>query len=67
MEENVSEKHDEIAYFRSLLEGIEDLKDAVISADALQTQRGHADYIQSQEAHLVLTVNANQPSTSSPH
>lgn len=67
MEENVSEKHDEIAYFRSLLEGIEDLKDAVISADALQTQRGRADYIQSQEAHLVLTVNANQPSTSSPH
>lgn len=61
VQENVSEKHNEITYFKPLLEGIKDLKDVVVSADALHTQREHAEYLHSREAHYVLTVKANQP------
>ncbi|MBP2411521.1 putative transposase YbfD/YdcC [Arthrobacter stackebrandtii] len=61
VQENVSEKHNEITYFKPLLEGIKDLKGVVISADALHTQREHADYLHSREAHFVFTVKANQP------
>ncbi|NVN00690.1 hypothetical protein [Arthrobacter sp. SDTb3-6] len=35
----MSEKHNEITYFKPLLEGIKDLDGVVISADALHTQR----------------------------
>ena len=58
---NVSEKHNEITYFKPLLEGIKDLEGVVISADALHTQREHAQYLHSRGAHYVLTVKANQP------
>lgn len=58
---NVSEKHNEITYFKPLLEGVKDLKDVVVSADALHTQREHADYLHARAAHYVLTVKANQP------
>ena len=58
---NVSEKHNEITYFKPLLEGIKDLKDVIVSADALHTQREHAEYLHSREAHYVLTVKGNQP------
>jgi predicted transposase YbfD/YdcC len=58
---NVSEKHNEITYFKPLLEGIKDLSGVVISADALHTQREHAEYLHSRDAHYVLTVKANQP------
>ena len=61
VQENVSEKHNEITYFKPLLEGIKDLKGVVISADALHTQREHAQYLHSRGAHYVLTVKANQP------
>jgi len=61
VQENVSEKHNEITYFKPLLEGIKDLKGIVISADAMHTQREHADYLHSREAHFVFTVKANQP------
>ncbi|MHA7177915.1 ISAs1 family transposase [Arthrobacter sp. Sr24] len=44
-----------------LLEGIKDLAGVVISADALHTQREHAQYLHSRDAHYVLTVKANQP------
>lgn len=61
VQQNVSEKHNEITYFKPLLEGIKDLTGIVISADALHTQREHAQYLHSKEAHYVLTVKANQP------
>ncbi|MDQ6739318.1 MAG: ISAs1 family transposase [Actinomycetota bacterium] len=57
---NVSEKHNEITYFKPLLEGIKDLEGVVVSADALHTQREHAEYLHSRDAHYVLTVKANQ-------
>ena len=61
VQQNVSEKHNEITYFQPLLEGIKDLAGVVISADALHTQREHAVYLHSRDAHYVLTVKANQP------
>ncbi|MEV8144219.1 ISAs1 family transposase [Specibacter sp. NPDC078709] len=61
VQQNVSEKHNEITYFKPLLEGIKDLAGVVISADALHTQREHAEYLHSREAHYVMTVKANQP------
>jgi hypothetical protein len=46
-----------------LCERIDDLQDAVITADALHAQRGHADYLVLQRrAHYLLTVKGNQPS-----
>lgn len=61
VQKNVSEKHNEITYFEPLLDAIKDLKDVVISADALHTQRAHADYLHSRGGQYVLTVKANQP------
>jgi hypothetical protein len=51
----------EIARFRSLLERL-DLTDAVIPADALHTQREHADWLVTHKhADYLLLVKANQP------
>ncbi|MFQ4150604.1 ISAs1 family transposase [Arthrobacter sp. LAPM80] len=61
VQENVSEKHNEITYFKPLLEGIKDIGGVIVTADALHTQREHADYLHSRSAHYVLTVKANQP------
>ncbi|MDQ0279515.1 putative transposase YbfD/YdcC [Arthrobacter silviterrae] len=58
---NVSEKHNEITYFKPLLEGMNNLEGVVISADALHTQREHAEYLHSRGAEYVFTVKANQP------
>ena len=63
VQQNVSEKHNEITYFKPLLEGIKNLQCVVISADALHTQREHAEYLHSRDAHYVLTVKANQCAT----
>lgn len=56
VQQNVSEKHNEITYFKPLLEGIKDLEGVAISADALHAQREHAQYLQSRGAHYALTV-----------
>jgi hypothetical protein len=32
-----------------------------VHADALHTQRGHADYLHSRSAHYLCTVKDNQP------
>ena len=37
------------------------LAGVVVSADALHTQRKHADYLHSRGAFYVLTVKGNQP------
>ncbi len=53
---SVAEKHNEITYFTTLLDGIDGLKGVVVTADALHTQRGHATYLDSLGAHYMLTV-----------
>jgi predicted transposase YbfD/YdcC len=51
----------EIARFRPLLEGL-DLAGRVVTADALHTQREHADWLVTQQhAAYLLVVKANQP------
>ncbi|HEV8648842.1 MAG TPA: ISAs1 family transposase [Actinomycetes bacterium] len=51
----------EIARFRPLLDRL-DLTDTVVTADALHTQREHADWLVTEkEAAYVLIVKANQP------
>jgi predicted transposase YbfD/YdcC len=51
----------EIARFRPLLEGL-DLADTVVTADALHTQREHADWlVTAKQAAYLLVVKANQP------
>lgn len=60
---NVERKTNEIPMFSVLCERIDDLQDAVITADALHAQRGHADYlVLERRAHYLLTVKGNQPS-----
>jgi predicted transposase YbfD/YdcC len=52
----------EIARFQPLLERL-DLTDAVVTADAMHTQREHADWLVTHKhAAYVLIVKANQPS-----
>ncbi|SCE65845.1 Transposase DDE domain-containing protein [Micromonospora coriariae] len=45
-----------------LLDQIGDLRDTVITADALHCQREHVDYLAERGAHWILTVKGNQPS-----
>jgi predicted transposase YbfD/YdcC len=46
--------------FPLLLDRI-DITGAVITADAMHAQRGHATYLAGRGAHYVLTVKRNQP------
>ena len=51
-----------ITRFSCLCEGIATLTDAIVTADALPTQRHHADYLVLERgAPYLLTVKANQP------
>jgi predicted transposase YbfD/YdcC len=45
-----------------LLDQISDLRDTVITADALHCQRDHVTYLAERGAHWILTVKQNQPS-----
>ena len=56
----VSDKSNEIPALRDLLAPM-DLDGALITADAMHTQRGTAEWIRSRGAHYVLTVKNNQP------
>jgi predicted transposase YbfD/YdcC len=56
----VDGKTNEITAFAPLLDQI-DIADAIVTADALHTQRAHAEYLHSRGAHYLLTVKANQP------
>jgi hypothetical protein len=59
---DVQGKTNEITRFRPLLEPL-DLAGAVITADALRTQREHAESLVTQkDAHYILVVKKNQPS-----
>lgn len=61
----VGAKTNEIPMFAPLLEGLADagvdLAQAVITADALHTQRAHAQYLHERGAGFVFTVKENQP------
>ena len=58
---DVQAKTNEIPMFSTLLDRI-DLTDAVVTADAMHAQRGHAEYLVAERgAHYVLTVKGNQP------
>ena len=51
----------EIAAFAATLDTLPDLHEILISADALHTQREHADYLHARGAHYLFTVKRNQP------
>ena len=53
-------KTNEIPMFPVLLDRI-DITGAVVTADAMHAQRGHATYLAGRGAHYVLTVRRNQP------
>jgi len=57
---DVSAKTNEIPMFAPLLDTL-DITGAVITADALHTQRRHADYLHRRNAHYVFCVKDNQP------
>jgi len=56
----VGAKTNEIPMFPLLLDRI-DITGAVITADAMHAQRGHATYLAGRGAHFLLTVKRNQP------
>ncbi|WP_308159749.1 ISAs1 family transposase [Micromonospora sp. C81] len=58
---DVDGKTNEITRFGPLLDQISDLRDTVITADALHCQRDHVAYLAERGAHWILTVKANQP------
>jgi predicted transposase YbfD/YdcC len=55
-----TKKTNEIPVFRDLLKKIPDLKDAVISADQMHTQRKHAKAIGAAGAFFLFTIGDNQ-------
>jgi predicted transposase YbfD/YdcC len=57
---DVDTKTNEIPMFTTLLDRV-DIKDAVITADALHAQRAHARYLARRGAHYLLIVKRNQP------
>ncbi len=61
----VGTKSNEIPMFAPLLDTLADagvdLTSAVITADALHTQRAHAEYLHQRGAEFVLTAKGNQP------
>ncbi|MER5338649.1 ISAs1 family transposase [Micromonospora sp. NPDC002717] len=59
---DVDGKTNEITRFAPLHDQIGDLRDTVITADALHCQREHVDYLAERGAHWILTVKGNQPS-----
>ncbi|WP_198154125.1 ISAs1 family transposase [Catenuloplanes japonicus] len=58
---DVDSKTNEITRFASLLDQIGDLRNTVITADAMHCQREHAAYLATRHAHWILTVKGNQP------
>lgn len=56
----VGAKTNEIPMFPVLLDRI-DITGAVITADAMHAQRGHATYLAARGAHYLFTVKRNQP------
>jgi hypothetical protein len=61
----VDGKSNEITAFAPLLDEIE-LQDVLITADALHTQRGHAEYLHKRGGHYLWIAKANQPRLHTP-
>jgi predicted transposase YbfD/YdcC len=59
-QESIGEKTNEIPHFQALMGKIGDLHGVVITANALHTQRAHAEFLHSKAAHYVLTVKTDQ-------
>ncbi|SIN14382.1 DDE_Tnp_1-associated [Micromonospora cremea] len=59
---DVDGKTNEITRFQPLLDQLSDLRDTVVTADALHCQRDHVAYLAERGAHWILTVKGNQPS-----
>ncbi|MFD1661151.1 ISAs1 family transposase [Streptomyces caeni] len=57
---DVGEKTGEITCFQPLLEAVADLAGAVVTSDALHTQREHAVYLLGRRAHYIVIVKGNQ-------
>ncbi len=55
------EHGNEIAAFAATLDTLPDLREVLITADALHTQREHAAYLHDRGAHYLFTVKRNQP------
>jgi predicted transposase YbfD/YdcC len=51
----------EIAAFITALDTLPGLRGCLVTADALHTQRGHADYLLGRGAHYLFTAKDNQP------
>jgi predicted transposase YbfD/YdcC len=58
---DVNGKTNEITRFAPLLDQTGDLRDTVITADALHCQRDHITYLAERGANWILTVKGNQP------
>lgn len=58
---DVDGKTNEITRFQPLLDQIGDLRETVVTLDALHCQRDHVTYLAQRGAHWILTVKANQP------
>lgn len=57
---DVGEKSNEVTCFQPLLDGL-DLTGAVVTSDALHTQREHARYlVEARKAHFIVIVKGNQ-------
>jgi predicted transposase YbfD/YdcC len=56
----VESKSNEITAFAPLLDRL-DLTDVLLTADALHTQRGHAEYLHARGGHYLLIAKPNQP------
>ena len=56
----IAHKGGEVALVPRLLDEL-DLTDVLVTADALHTQRAHADYLHGRGGHYLMTVKANQP------
>lgn len=52
---------DELGSFAPVLDRLPDLREVVVTADALHCQRGHADYLHDRGGHYLFTVKGNQP------
>jgi predicted transposase YbfD/YdcC len=56
----VDSKSNEVTAFAPLLDRL-DLTDVLVTADALHTHRGHAEYLHGRGGHYLWIVKANQP------
>lgn len=56
----IDAKGSEVAAFATVLDAL-DLTGVLVTADALHTQRGHADYLHRRGGHYLMTIKANQP------